>query len=451
MRKQLKDISWNVTEAVYRKDKSISYSMLSTYEREGFNAIFEHKQTLSLTYGSIVDTIMTDGWEAFLEQYVVLPLNSSDTLQAILIDVAKQTKYNDNNLSNISRDVILASADKYKYYSNCKNDTIYNKIVTKTTIADFTIIVNQLQTCDTKTIITQKLFQDAKNAVNALQQSEYTKWYFSKENDGIERAYQLKFKCSFNNIKYRCMADLIVVNHNTKQVIPCDLKTTGKPENMFWDSFHKWYYFYQAKLYWNIIRNIMDNDDYFKNFELLPYKFIVVNKVSLTPMVYSFDDIELNNYTYDGITYRNPLVVGEELQELLNRKNQQMNQELITNAIDKACQGLKELKDALFAPDTNDNKMFQPCVDLLNLAKAIANTYITNKPNIGAEALYKNIWDMLCGEKVKIILGWVTKSHYEVVNTLKECPIQDQIMYLKEAAQKHKTEIINILKVRYDN
>ena len=448
MRKKLTDISWNVSEAVYRKDKTISYSMLSTYEREGFNAIFEHKHTASLTYGSIVDTIMTDGWEAFLEQYVVLPINSSDTIQNILIDIIKQTKCNVNSLIEVPQELVINVAHSYNYCKGYKDTTIYNKIVTPTAIADFLIILQQLQCCTTKTIINPKVYNDAKNAVNALYTSEETKWYFSKENDDIERYYQLKFKGSFNNVGYRCMADLILVDHMKKQIIPCDLKTTGKPENMFWSSFHKWYYFYQAKLYWNIIRSAMDKDDYFKDFELLPYKFIVVNKSTLTPMVYSFDQIELNNYTYDNITYRNPLTVGEELQELLNRRNQQMNQELLVNAIDKACKGLQELKEAFLTPDPQP--VATPHLDLLSLAKAIANTYITTKPKLGADVLYKNICDMLCSDKNKIILGWVMKSHFEVVNTLKELPIQDQIMYLKEAAQKHKKDIIDILKVRYD-
>lgn len=449
--KNLIDISWNVTEDVYRKDKSISYSMLSTYERDGFDAIFKHKQTSSLTFGSVVDTIVTDGWEAFLNKYVVLPLKSSDTIQNILVHVAKQTQYKTTKLTDVDKNVIIECAHCFNYCKGYKDDTIYKKIVTSTATEDFTIIVNQLQQCDTKIIITPTVYNEAKNTVEALYTSESTFWYFTKQNDNIERFYQLKFKGLLNNICYRCMADLIVVDHFKKQIIPCDLKTTGKPESMFWSSFHKWYYFYQAKIYWNLIRQAMNNDDYFKEFELLPYKFIVVNKVSLTPMVYSFDDIELNDYTYNDITYRNPLVVGEELQELLNRRNQQMNKELITNAIDKACQGLKELKDALFAPDVKTEVIVQqPNIDLLNLAKAIANTYITTKPNLGANKKYQNIVDMLNDDRHTIISKWVATSHYTVVETLKKLPIQDQTMYLKEAVQKYKDLIIEILQKRYE-
>ena len=35
--KNLKDISWLVSEEVYRADSALSYSTLATYERGGFN------------------------------------------------------------------------------------------------------------------------------------------------------------------------------------------------------------------------------------------------------------------------------------------------------------------------------------------------------------------------------------------------------------------------------
>jgi hypothetical protein len=38
------------------------------------------------------------------------------------------------------------------------------------------------------------------------------------------------------------MADLIVVNHSEKWVLPIDLKTSGKPEWDFHKSFNEWRY-----------------------------------------------------------------------------------------------------------------------------------------------------------------------------------------------------------------
>ena len=71
------------------------------------------------------------------------------------------------------------------------------------------------------------------------------------------------------------MADLIIIDHNNKLIIPCDLKTSSKDEYNFHHSFIDWSYFEQAQLYWYIIRQNLDKDEYFKElgfFEILQDK-----------------------------------------------------------------------------------------------------------------------------------------------------------------------------------
>ena len=87
---------------------------------------------------------------------------------------------------------------------------------------------------------------------------------------------------------------------------------------------YKWYYFYQAKLYWNLIRQNLDKDEYFKNFELLPYKFIVVNRKTLTPLVWEFKDTTTLGTLYFGkskqIEMRDPEEIGKELSSYLTSR-----------------------------------------------------------------------------------------------------------------------------------
>ena len=115
------------------------------------------------------------------------------------------------------------------------------------------------------------------------------------------------------------MADLIVVDTEDKMIFPCDLKTSGHSEWNFQDSFVKWSYFIQARLYWRIIKDNLMRDNYFKDFELMDYRFIVVNKNTLTPLVWEFPytktvgplineyDKVLNEY----MSYLNSFVGGE--------------------------------------------------------------------------------------------------------------------------------------------
>jgi hypothetical protein len=256
------------------------------------------------------------------------------------------------------------------------------------------------------------------------------------------------------------MADLIIVDHINKKVIPCDLKTTSKPEYKFWDSFHKWYYFYQAQLYWNLIRMTMDKDDYFKHFKLDPYKFIVVNKKCLQPTIYSFDEIEFKEYTYNDVTYRNILTVGEELQVKLQEREKQMNKDIAIQAIEQMHKSLDVLKEA-FLDENQHNQPNDSKMNLLELAKTIAHRYRTQHYKQAVDTLYNDIKYLANTDKKKGILpGWIkevlheknneTSIEYKNVLKFSEYPIQDQHIYIQQAVEQYADAIKHILKTKYE-
>ena len=51
-----------------------------------------------------------------------------------------------------------------------------------------------------------------------------------------------------------------------------------------------WNYWIQSGLYQSIVRLIAYNDEYFSDFEIRPFKFIVVNKNNLTPLIWDTND-----------------------------------------------------------------------------------------------------------------------------------------------------------------
>lgn len=59
----------------------------------------------------------------------------------------------------------------------------------------------------------------------------------------------------------------------------------------------------QAQLYWYLIREAMNKDDYFKDFKLANYRFIVVSNKTRTPLVWGFPlteaitDIQIGEHT----------------------------------------------------------------------------------------------------------------------------------------------------------
>lgn len=318
-RKSLKDISWDVSEETYRADPALSYSTLAKYEREGFNnldKLFDRIETPSLTFGSAVDSIITGGQEEFDERFMVAEFPSTpDSITKIVKSLFSQYGDSYRSLITIPDDAIIKETECQSYQMNWKPETRAKVIKEKG--ADY---YNLLFIAGSRTILDTQTYQDVCNAVRALKESKSTQFYFADDNPfepDIERLYQLKFKGEFDGVTYRNMADLIIVNHKEKWVKPVDLKTSSHTEWDFYKSLVDWRYDIQARLYWAIIRQNMDKDEYFKDFKLLDYDFIVVNKRTLTPLVWNcpFTRAQgtLKFGKNDQIEMRSPFVIGEEL------------------------------------------------------------------------------------------------------------------------------------------
>lgn len=324
--KSLRDISWQVSEKGYRANLALSYSTLARYEREGFNnldKLFDRIETPSLTFGSAVDSIITGGQEEFDERFVVAEFPSiPDSIVKIIKSLYKQYAGTYRSLLNIPDSSIIRETEDQNYQMNWKPETRAKVIKEKGT--DY---YNLLFVAGDRCIIDTQTYQDVVNAVRVLKESSSTKLYFADDNPfepDIERLYQLKFKGEFDGITYRNMADLIIVNHKEKWVKPVDLKTSSHTEWDFYKSFVDWRYDIQARLYWSIIRQNMDKDEYFKDFKLLDYDFIVVNKRTLTPLVWNCPFTQAQGTLRFGnnsqIEMRSPFEIGKELNSYLTSR-----------------------------------------------------------------------------------------------------------------------------------
>lgn len=328
MEKELKDISWNVPESEYRADPALSYSTLARYEREGFDKLdklFESVSTPSLTEGSAVDAIITGGEDEFNANFTVMDINltdgGKDTCQQLLSMNLPFQRFDE-----IPEEIVSQAAKASGFWQADKWDKVrYRRVLETGNVAEYYNAMLQ----SNKTIITSDTFQQILAMVRALKESPATTGYFADNDEfsPIKRYYQLKFKAKFQGIAYRCMADETLVDYENKVVYPIDLKTSSHTEWNFEESFCQWRYMIQARLYWRIIRFNMLKDDYFKDFELKPYRFIVVNKRTLTPLVWEFPlTKEIGTLVDDkGNEYRDPFEIGKELQGYLNLRPQVPN------------------------------------------------------------------------------------------------------------------------------
>lgn len=323
-RKSLKDISWQVSEEEYRADPALSYSTLARYEREGFNnldKLFTKIETPSLTFGSCVDTLITGNEEEFRKLFMVAELDNSisDTLVTIVKKLFNMFSAQYHALKDIPDDNIIAAIEDIQWNNHWLPKTRAKKI--KEDCAGY---YGLLYLAEGKTIISTQTYRDVMNTVDSLKTSEATKFYFEPDNifdNSIEKFYQLKFKATFNGVDYRCMADEIVVFHEHQLIVPVDLKTSSKVEWDFYKSFLEWRYDIQGRLYWRIIRDNLDKDDFFKDYTLAPYKFIVANRRTLTPLVWNFSSTKEKGDLILGknkqIVLRDPFTIGEELNHYL--------------------------------------------------------------------------------------------------------------------------------------
>lgn len=323
IQKELSDISLPITEPEYRARPELSYSTLSTYEKTGYNGLdhlFDKKESPSLTFGSVVDTLLTGSEEEFNNLFLIVDGTITDGGKDVCAKLASMhLPY--STFAEIPQDIVSDAAKEAGFWKADKwNARRYSEVLKTGNVEGYYRAMINAE----KTVITSEDYQNAIKCKDALKESPATSPYFADDDifSPIRRYYQLKFAATFDGVGYRNMADVIVVNYDKKKVFPIDLKTSSHYEWDFEESFTQWNYMIQARLYWRIIRANMDMDPYFKDFTLEKYRFIVVNKFTLTPLVWEFPlTTSIGTLVDDkGNEYRDPFVIGKELRAYLDCK-----------------------------------------------------------------------------------------------------------------------------------
>lgn len=321
MEKELKDISWLVPEDVYRADSALSYSTLSTFEKSGFDGLdhlFDKQESPSLLFGSVVDSLLTGGASEFNSRFIVRDINITESGIATCKALADMpSPY--VSFDAIPERIVSEKAKSVGFWSDDKWDKgRYAKVLKTGDVADYYYsLINS-----DKTVISTELYSDAIACVRALREAPATSGYFADDDpfSPVKRYYQLKFKANLDGITFRSMLDIIVVDYEKKIIYPVDLKTCGISEWNFEDNFKRFFYQIQARLYWKVLRANLDRDPYFKDFSLENFRFIVINKNTLIPLVWEFPFTRAEGDFEDdrGNIYRDPITIAKELKSYLD-------------------------------------------------------------------------------------------------------------------------------------
>lgn len=341
MRKSLIDLSWQVDEPTYRANPAISYSTISTYARGGHKVIpnlFDKKEGAALRFGGLVDTMLTEP-EEIKDKYFFADFPSvTDTIQKIVKSIYGLFGENYRSLDLVPFDGMLNAINYHEYYTNWKPETRVNDIIKKGN--EYYQI---LFLAGDKPIISSEEKANAEACVSTLRTHPFTKEMFDINpfEDEIEKHFQLKFLLQESDHRLleglgpiRCMFDLIIVDHKNKIIKPCDLKTTGKDESSFEESFLTWRYDLQATMYSFILYSIIQKDPYFKDFKVEPFSFIVINKVNLAPMIWVYkDNLTIKNKVdkVSNTLYKNWWNLLQELKWYLNTQKYEYPKEAYEN------------------------------------------------------------------------------------------------------------------------
>lgn len=204
--KKLSTLSLSITEKEYRDLPYLSYSKLAAYERGGFAAISkldEKQESPSLTFGSMVDTLITEGHAVFDQKFAVVDATPAPAIVTMVEYLLRENK-DAQVLSDITDADLLLAANTLEFYPKFKEATRVEKI--KKEGSEY---FEQLRKAQGKTIVDRETFDKAFATYDALKTHHTTKMYFEEDNpwDEIERYYQLKFTVELEGLTLKFMMD----------------------------------------------------------------------------------------------------------------------------------------------------------------------------------------------------------------------------------------------------
>lgn len=266
----------DITEQEYRDLPYISYSKLSRFMSlgfEGLSKLDDKIESPSLTFGSMVDCMITEPMEFKNRFYVGDIKEPSEKLKTIAI-VIREFEENcsfNNMLEDVPDELINEVGTNFEYDLRLKPASRVTKI--RESITDY---YNALVKCGKRTLVSSQMFFDAKKCVDELKTSIVTSKYFGDDSN-LELIYQPKFVETIEGIKFKAMFDCLYIDHENKRIGIVDLKTSmHKNECYFFENYLKYHYYIQSKLY-NAILSECIKDTELSDYSINMFMFAFIN------------------------------------------------------------------------------------------------------------------------------------------------------------------------------
>lgn len=286
------------SDTAYRQDEALSQSFLkATYHTPEAKRAVANDDYLSkrpFEIGGAVDCLLTRPTEFNQLYYTnITPKPSNTIVQVINYLVAHKLDWCEENLI-LAREVfkVYPTYNLNTYIAameKCK-DHYDEKFANRDRISltpDDTTVVHAI--------------------VNSFKTNARTKHLFD-EAISMQRLYQLEVYFMHDGVQLKSMLDLVLIDHQTKEVFPYDIKTTGKPVRYFPQAVKMFGYHIQAAQYslgleygalnqaiFKIGGQVIDLD--ITGYRIQPFKFIVQTtnqdallKYNSQPHIFTLDE-----------------------------------------------------------------------------------------------------------------------------------------------------------------
>ena len=310
----------------YFDDNSISYSKLRNLSvgPAYFKKIQEEEQEDKEHFiiGSCVDILLTEP-DKFWEKYALefqevcekVPTGQMKEFVEHVSYAEKLLKFDNKTNSQYLED------KKYAYEQVGFKQASFEKILERYEVEGkeyFNWLNNKHdynKSIKDKQIISNTQYSLITKIVESLKTNRFTRKYFEGTiGTKTDKHLQLEIYWEYKDEKCKSKLDLVVVDHENREIHPIDIKTTGNSVFSFDSSALKWRYdlqssFYSSALYWLINKS---NDEYWnklKDYTIKPFKFIVESsKYPGMPLMYECSEKFLkggiDGFDYQGRWYK---------------------------------------------------------------------------------------------------------------------------------------------------
>ena len=253
--------------------------------------------------GKIVDDLrcLTPVDNVTIEQYFddnyVINTLDTPTGQDFILAKYLIEKY-DTHL-DITNEAVLDAIKELVIYGSTKKEEL---LVAKYKQIEDYVIFNISNKHSDRKVISFEIYSSCLDIIYTLIKDETISPYMNNEStEEIEVYNELpilwELTLGNTNIPMKSKLDKVIVNKVDKTIQIIDFKTTGDNTSKFTKSYIQFRYYYQASLYLTALHYKQVKEEWYIDYTILPFKFIVANDSS-KPLIFVVNDTDIKLSTF---------------------------------------------------------------------------------------------------------------------------------------------------------